>query len=73
MSTLMQAMAAAIEGLLPELESIYKDLHQHPELSMQEVRTARIAADYERIADLVEQRLRERIADVVEQRLRERK
>jgi hypothetical protein len=37
----------------------------------------RIAADYERIADLVEQRLRERlrerIADFVVQRLRERK
>ena len=33
----------------------------------------RIAATYQRIADLVEQRLRERIADVVEQRLRERK
>ena len=33
----------------------------------------RIAADYERIADLVEKRLlRERIADFVEQRLRER-
>ena len=34
---------------------------------------ARIAADYERIAVLVEQRFRERIADGVEQRLRERK
>ena len=37
----------------------------------------RIAADYERIADLLEQRLRERlrerIADFVMQRLRERK
>ena len=34
----------------------------------------RIAADYERIADLVEKRLlRERIADFVEQRLREQK
>jgi len=33
----------------------------------------RIAADYERIADLVEQRFRERIADVVEQWVRERK
>jgi hypothetical protein len=32
----------------------------------------RIAADYERIAELVEQRLRERIADGVEQGLRER-
>ena len=31
---------------------------------------ARIAADYERIAVLVEQRFRERIADGVEQRLR---
>jgi hypothetical protein len=33
----------------------------------------RIAADYERIADLVEQGLRGSIADVIEQRLRERK
>ena len=33
----------------------------------------RIAADCERIAELVEQRLRERIADFIEQRLRERK
>jgi hypothetical protein len=33
----------------------------------------RIAEDYERIADLVEQRLRGSIADVIEQRLRERK
>ena len=33
----------------------------------------RIAADYERIADLVEQRLRGSIADFVEQRMRERK
>jgi len=32
--------------LLAELEAVYKDLHQHPELSMQEVRTAKIAADF---------------------------
>ena len=31
--------------LLPDLEAIYKDLHAHPELSMQEVRTASIAAE----------------------------
>src|SRR3954470_15422737 len=31
--------------LLPDLESIYKDIHSHPELSMQETRTAGIAAD----------------------------
>lgn len=31
--------------LLPDLEALYKDLHAHPELSMQEVRTAHIAAE----------------------------
>jgi len=35
-----------IGKLLPELEEIYKDIHLHPELSMQEFRTAKIAADY---------------------------
>ncbi|WP_447950839.1 M20 family metallopeptidase [Chryseobacterium koreense] len=35
-----------IDAMLPELETIYKDIHQNPELSMQEVRTAKIAADY---------------------------
>ena len=35
-----------IDKLLPELEEIYKDIHLHPELSMQEFRTAKIAADY---------------------------
>jgi amidohydrolase len=46
MSKLIETMTNAIDGLLPELEAIYKDLHQHPELSMQEVRTAQIASDY---------------------------
>jgi hippurate hydrolase len=46
MSKLIETMATAIDALLPELEAIYKDLHQHPELSMQEVRTASIVADY---------------------------
>jgi amidohydrolase len=36
---------ANLDGLLPDLESLYKDLHSHPELSMHEERTARIAAD----------------------------
>lgn len=36
---------ADLEKLLPELESVYKDIHSHPELSMQESRTAAIAAD----------------------------
>lgn len=35
-----------IDELLPELEEIYKDIHRNPELSMQEFRTAKIAADY---------------------------
>src|SRR5437879_3671528 len=36
---------ANLNSLLPDLESVYKDLHSHPELSMQENRTAQIAAD----------------------------
>ena len=36
--------------LLPDLESVYKDIHSHPELSMQENRTAGIAADRLRAA-----------------------
>lgn len=39
-------MESFIDQLLPELEAIYKDIHQNPELSMQEFRTAQIAADY---------------------------
>lgn len=36
----------ALDAMLPEMEQIYKDIHSHPELSMQEKRTAQIAADY---------------------------
>ena len=32
--------------MLPELEAVYKDIHAHPELSMQETRTAGIAASH---------------------------
>ncbi len=39
-------MDSFIDKLLPELEEIYKDIHRNPELSMQEFRTAKIAADY---------------------------
>lgn len=38
------AIFGKIDAMLPELEKIYLDLHRHPELSMQEVRTAGIAA-----------------------------
>jgi hippurate hydrolase len=46
MNPLAATLDASIEALLPELERIYQDLHRHPELSMQEVRTAGIAADW---------------------------
>jgi amidohydrolase len=32
--------------LIPNLEALYKDVHAHPELSMQETRTAALAADH---------------------------
>ena len=35
---------ATLGGLLPDVEAVYKDIHAHPELSMQETRTAGIAA-----------------------------
>ncbi|WP_242354123.1 MULTISPECIES: M20 family metallopeptidase [unclassified Anaeromyxobacter] len=39
-----------LDGLLPDLERLYTDLHAHPELSMQETRTAGIAAERLRAA-----------------------
>ena len=44
------SVLANLGDLLPDLESVYKDIHAHPELSMQENRTARIAADRLRAA-----------------------
>lgn len=46
MSQLAAALDAPIDALLPEMEAIYQDLHRNPELSMEEFRTAGIAADY---------------------------
>jgi hippurate hydrolase len=34
-----------LKGALPDLEALYTDVHAHPELSMQETRTAALAAD----------------------------
>jgi amidohydrolase len=45
MNALAQALASADPTLMTDLEALYKDIHQHPELSMQEVRTAKIVAD----------------------------
>src|SRR5579864_5029084 len=39
-----QTILAKLQALVPDLESVYKDIHSHPELSMQENRTASIAA-----------------------------
>ena len=39
------AVLTGLDQLLPGLEALYKDLHAHPELSMQETRTAQAAAD----------------------------
>lgn len=41
-----------LPGMLPELETLYTDLHAHPELSTQENRTADIAATHLRRAGL---------------------
>src|SRR4249920_3302145 len=39
-----------LASLIPNLEALYKDIHAHPELSMQETRTAGLAADRLRAA-----------------------
>jgi amidohydrolase len=39
-----------LDRLIPDLEALYKDIHAHPELSMQETRTAGLAADRLRAA-----------------------
>jgi amidohydrolase len=46
MNPLTRALDASFDGMAPGLLAIYKDLHGHPELSMQEHRTAGIAADH---------------------------
>jgi amidohydrolase len=39
-----------LDRMLPDLETLYKDIHAHPELSMQETRTAGVAAERLRAA-----------------------
>jgi hippurate hydrolase len=45
-----EKVLSKLDRLLPELEPIYKDIHSHPELSMQEVRTGKLAAEHLRAA-----------------------
>lgn len=46
MNPLSHALQSRFQAMEPELRAIYEDLHRHPELSMQETRTANIAADW---------------------------
>src|SRR5690349_3180332 len=43
-------MIAKISSILPDLRTLYTDIHAHPELSMQETRTAGVAAERLRAA-----------------------
>jgi amidohydrolase len=45
-----ETVLAGLDRLLPDIEALYKDVHAHPELSMQEVRTAGLVADRLRAA-----------------------
>lgn len=38
-------MLAGLDALLPDLAALYQDIHAHPELSLQETRTAGLAAE----------------------------
>jgi hippurate hydrolase len=49
-STPADAVIAGLERLLPDLQTLYTDIHAHPELSMQEFRTAGMAAERLRAA-----------------------
>ena len=45
-----QDPAAVINGIYPQLDAVYKDLHAHPEIAFEEVRTAaKLAAEMRKI------------------------
>lgn len=46
MSKFIDQMADSVKKILPYAEEVYKDLHQHPELSLQENRTSKIVASH---------------------------
>lgn len=50
MTTASEPVLKNLDRLIPDLEALYKDVHAHPELSMQETRTAALAADWLRKA-----------------------
>ena len=46
MNNFLNQMADSVQKILPYAEEVYKDLHQHPELSLQENRTSKIVASH---------------------------
>jgi amidohydrolase len=52
MSLLTLDLAAAVAEAMPSLVELRRDFHQHPELSFQEHRTARVVAERLRAAGL---------------------
>jgi hippurate hydrolase len=44
-ATASEPVLKNLNRVIPDLEALYKDVHAHPELSMQETRTAALAAD----------------------------
>src|SRR3954451_18126484 len=50
MDPAMNTVESELRKLFPDLERVYTDIHAHPELSMQETRTAGLAADRLRAA-----------------------
>jgi amidohydrolase len=49
-ATATEPVLKNLDRLIPDLEALYKDIHAHPELSMQETRTAGLAAERLRAA-----------------------
>ncbi|MGH3266704.1 MAG: amidohydrolase, partial [Trebonia sp.] len=41
----IQSVLGGLDGIVPDLQALYRDLHAHPELSLQEYRTADKAAE----------------------------
>ena len=46
MNDLLATIKAQAQEMAEELAALRRDFHQHPELSHQEERTARVVADY---------------------------
>ena len=46
MNNFLNQMADSVQKILPYAEEVYKDLHLHPELSLQENRTSKIVASH---------------------------